>query len=353
MRFYDLLDRFRQGKIYVSFIFIWFFGLNISLSTPGLSQNSAPLPCFEFLTVVVDSNKWIFTVESLFDANGNPLNPQLTRLLESLNQASGPGTPLSTDEFKAIIARHPLPRAYAKQLIKYATPQSKKIQDNAHSVYKNKLLQEDRQEAGVNFVLEHSVVLNQVQTDYDIHPKDIVSILMWESGLGKYTGKFRIFDIFMGQLLYLQEAEKLAIIELCMEGDTTVKELPDQQKRFQRIQDQAVKNLTALLRITKQLGSDPLEHYGSWGGAIGYVQFMPASLKFAVDGDQDGIIDLNNWSDAIYSVASYLKAAGYNHQPRSRRRAILAYNHLDSYANGVIEYADAFWNRFNENITYK
>ncbi|MBN2090017.1 lytic murein transglycosylase [candidate division KSB1 bacterium] len=335
-----------------TFIFI-LSGLCVFGTLPVLSQNSAPLPCFQFLSVVVDTNNWIFTEEMLFDEEGNPRHSGIQQLLESLNQTSGTGMPLSADEFKMIIARHPLPRAYAKQLIKYATPQSKKIQDDAHSNYLNKLLRTERQEAGVKFVLEHSVILNQVQMAYNIHPKDIVSILMWESGLGQYTGKYRIFDIFMGQLLYLEEAEKYAIVQLCINGDTTLNNLPDQTRRFKRIQANAIKNLTALLRITKQLGSDPLEHYGSWGGAIGYVQFMPASLKFAVDGDQDGIIDLYNWSDAIYSVANYLNAAGYNHKPNSRRRAIFAYNHLDSYVNGVIEYADAVWNRFNENVTYK
>jgi membrane-bound lytic murein transglycosylase B len=46
---------------------------------------------------------------------------------------------------------------------------------------------------------------------------------------------------------------------------------------------------------------------GSWAGAFGIPQFLPSSfLKFAVDGNGDGVIDLFDMEDAIYSVGNYL-----------------------------------------------
>jgi membrane-bound lytic murein transglycosylase B len=53
---------------------------------------------------------------------------------------------------------------------------------------------------------------------------------------------------------------------------------------------------------------------GSWAGAMGQTQFMPSSfMKYAVDGDGDGVRDI--WStipDALASTANYL--AGYGWQ---------------------------------------
>ena len=56
-----------------------------------------------------------------------------------------------------------------------------------------------------------------------------------------------------------------------------------------------------------------LNQLGSYAGAIGLPQFMPGSIRrFAVDGNNDGRIDLRNSpEDAIASVANFLKAHGW------------------------------------------
>ena len=54
----------------------------------------------------------------------------------------------------------------------------------------------------------------------------------------------------------------------------------------------------------------------SWAGAMGHFQFMPSTFsKYAKDADKDGKIDIwNNFQDAIFSAANYLKAMGWNDQ---------------------------------------
>jgi membrane-bound lytic murein transglycosylase B len=104
--------------------------------------------------------------------------------------------------------------------------------------------------------------------------------------------------------------------------------------------------LGTLLRICKKEGFDPFDMKGSWGGAIGSVQFMPVNLKYAVDGDGDGRVALSEWPDAIMSVANYLKTLGkYDSTNIGRHRALLRYNPSKEYASGVMLLADAIWKR--------
>ncbi len=71
--------------------------------------------------------------------------------------------------------------------------------------------------------------------------------------------------------------------------------------------------LVAALRILEERKVARAGMRGSWAGAMGQTQFMPTSYqKFAVDGDDDGRVDI--WSsvdDALASTGNYLKAFGW------------------------------------------
>jgi len=58
---------------------------------------------------------------------------------------------------------------------------------------------------------------------------------------------------------------------------------------------------------------DVAEFRGSWAGAFGHMQFMPTTfMLYAVDGDQDGKIDVaNSMPDAFASAAKYLSQVGW------------------------------------------
>ena len=72
----------------------------------------------------------------------------------------------------------------------------------------------------------------------------------------------------------------------------------------------------------------------SSAGALGWMQFMPASWKaYGVDANGDGKKDPYNPVDAIFAAANYLKAAGAE---TDLRRAIFAYNHADWYVESVL-----------------
>jgi murein DD-endopeptidase MepM/ murein hydrolase activator NlpD len=78
----------------------------------------------------------------------------------------------------------------------------------------------------------------------------------------------------------------------------------------------------------------------SSAGAIGWMQFMPSTwMRWGVDANADGIADPWNASDAIFSAARYLAAAG---APADLYRAVFAYNHADWYVREVLSLADLY-----------
>lgn len=75
-------------------------------------------------------------------------------------------------------------------------------------------------------------------------------------------------------------------------------------------------------------------HSGS--GATGPMQFMPSTWRrHGVDGNGDGIADINNVEDAIFSAAAYLKACGYPNV----KKALWGYNPSTAYYNKVMRIA--------------
>ena len=67
---------------------------------------------------------------------------------------------------------------------------------------------------------------------------------------------------------------------------------------------------------------------GAKHGELGHTQFLPGNaLKYGVDGNGDGRLDLNNPSDALASTANYLRAkgwrAGQSYQPGSYNYQVL------------------------------
>ncbi|WP_228350806.1 MULTISPECIES: lytic murein transglycosylase [Limnobaculum] len=72
--------------------------------------------------------------------------------------------------------------------------------------------------------------------------------------------------------------------------------------------------LIAALQILQQGHIQADQFKGSWAGAMGQSQFMPTSfLKYGLDGNGDGRIDIWNTLDDVFaSTANYLATEGWN-----------------------------------------
>ncbi|MCF6446083.1 lytic transglycosylase domain-containing protein [Nereida sp. MMG025] len=75
----------------------------------------------------------------------------------------------------------------------------------------------------------------------------------------------------------------------------------------------AERQLLDVLRLISEDELDPGELEGSWGGALGQMQFTPqAHLKYGIDFDGDGRRDPNSSTDALASTANYMSEFGWN-----------------------------------------
>jgi peptidoglycan hydrolase CwlO-like protein len=74
----------------------------------------------------------------------------------------------------------------------------------------------------------------------------------------------------------------------------------------------------------------------SSSGAEGPMQFLPGTFAaYAVDGNHDGVVDIWNPADAIFTAAHYLCANGAG-SPTKLYTAIWHYNHADWYVQLVL-----------------
>ena len=99
--------------------------------------------------------------------------------------------------------------------------------------------------------------------------------------------------------------------------------------------------LAAINQIETNFGE--LNHVTSYAGAVGWMQFMPATwAAYGVDADGNGTADPYNPDDAIFSAANYLQRVG---NAAGHLGAIFAYNHADWYVAEVLASAACFGGR--------
>jgi hypothetical protein len=78
-------------------------------------------------------------------------------------------------------------------------------------------------------------------------------------------------------------------------------------------------------------------------GAEGPMQFLPSTFAaYGVDADGDGVANIQDPADAVFSAARYLCAAGAGRGGQALYDAIWAYNHADWYVRLVLQYAVAY-----------
>ena len=155
-------------------------------------------------------------------------------------------------------------------------------------VYRSRFIDPIRIAAGVKSWQANQAVLARAESQYGVPIDIIVGIIGVETIYGRDTGSFRVMDALT----------------------TLAFDFPASHPRAQERSDFFKGEIEQFLTLQNRRGADPFEPKGSFAGAMGMPQFMPSSwVKYAVDFDGDGVIDLwNSPADVIGSVANYFKA---------------------------------------------
>jgi membrane-bound lytic murein transglycosylase B len=195
---------------------------------------------------------------------------------------------------------------------------------------------------GFEFLKRYRPILETVESLYGVPVETLVAILYVESRFGSSTGRYRVFNVYSSLAVAEEPAHvATALNQLRARYPGTTK--AEIQRRANKKSTWAYEELKALLRIAYERGLDVHELKGSWAGAFGMPQFIPSSfLAYAVDGDRDGLVDLNSLTDAAASVGSYLKRHGWRQglSRKQKAKVLRTYNNSSLYANTILAYAD-------------
>ena len=161
--------------------------------------------------------------------------------------------------------------------------------------YLNARLSEDRIRRGRELYARHRAFLDQLTQRYGVSGQYLVAFWGLETNYGGYLGNMPTLDSL-----------------------ATLACNPRRGDYF------STEFLTAL-RVMDRESLNPEQMRGSWAGAMGHTQFMPSNyMRYAVDGDGDGRIDLwGSEKDALASAANFLNQLGWQEGVRWGREVSL------------------------------
>ena len=192
-----------------------------------------------------------------------------------------------------LVKQHHFKKSYLKHLFSQVVfnptvikKMSKPYEAKPWYEYRRLFVNASRVTDGVKFWHNHLSALKRAKRQFGVPPSVIVALIGIETKYGEHTGDFRVID-------------SLATLAF---------KYPKRGAYFK-------KELTQFLLMTRENQLNPLTLLGSYAGAMGLPQFMPNSYRhYAIDFSGTGIVNIQtNVTDAIGSVANYLKVHGWSH----------------------------------------
>ena len=169
---------------------------------------------------------------------------------------------------------------FLQKVIEYDRYQPEFYEDT--KTYISKRTSKKKVLSGLNYYKNNKEIINNVDLNFGIEKELLLALMGIETNFGNYLGKMDIISS-LSTLSFDKRRSEFFTNEL----------------------------LTILELIDKQI-VDPSILYGSWAGAFGNFQFMPSTIeKYAIDYNDNNLIELKNNSDSFASAANYLSKMGW------------------------------------------
>ncbi|MFP3870005.1 MAG: lytic murein transglycosylase [Syntrophobacteria bacterium] len=192
------------------------------------------------------------------------------------------------------------------------------------------------------YLERHRPALQEAEQRFGVPPSVVVAILMVETALGTYTGKYLTINVLSTMAVSEDPLVKERIFSYLSADERQVQS----ERTLARLRKRAIRSyreLKALFGYLSTTDTDPFRLRGSSEGAIGIPQFLPSNIdRYGRDGDGNNHIDLFDHRDAIASVAFFLKAHHWKEaqSPREKKRVLLHYNRSRYYVDTVYALAE-------------
>jgi len=169
---------------------------------------------------------------------------------------------------------------FLPNVIKYDRHQPEFYEDT--KTYINKRTSDKKLKKGKELFIENNSLILKIESKFDVEKELLLSLMGIETNFGKYLGKMDILSS-LATLSYDKRRSKFFTNELII-----------------------------ILKLIDSKIVDSNLLYGSWAGAFGNFQFMPSTIKnYALDYNNDSLIDLKSTEDSFASAANYINKMGW------------------------------------------
>jgi len=193
----------------------------------------------------------------------------------------------------------------------------------------------------LKYMEQHQKTLERTEKTYGVDKEIVTAIILVETRLGMVIRGPSVLNT-LSTIAALADPDVRDMFWVKVSKSTRLTR-EQFEKWVKRKSSWAYKELKAFLNYTAKENMDPAAIPGSYSGAMGIAQFMPTNvLAFAKDGNDDGQINLFDHSDAINSVANFLKYYGW-YPGIGRKKAynvIYHYNHSRQYVDTILKISE-------------
>ena len=169
---------------------------------------------------------------------------------------------------------------FLPNVIKYDRYQPEFYEDT--NTYISKRTSGERLKKGKDLFIKNSSLILNVESNFNVEKELLLSLMGIETNFGMYLGKMDILSS-LATLSFDKRRSKFFTNEL----------------------------ITILSLIDSGVVDSNIL-FGSWAGAFGNFQFMPSTIKkYALDYNNDDLVDLKSTEDSFASAANYINKLGW------------------------------------------